>query len=83
MQIDDVTQRDLSNTPASPVISQDHIKSANRLSLTNSIVNEIHTVHVLGKEHSPVFRATTMFTLLRERNLFYFTKAFITTTFHI
>lgn len=55
MQIDDVTQRDLSNTPASPVISQDHIMSANTLSLTNSIVNEIHTVHVLGKEHSPVF----------------------------
>lgn len=55
MQIDDVTQCDLSNTPASPVISQDQIKSANRLSLTNSIVNEIHTVHVLGKEHSSVF----------------------------
>lgn len=41
MQIDDVTPRALSNTPASHVISQDHIKSA------NNTVNEIQIVHVL------------------------------------
>lgn len=79
VQIDDVTQCDLSSTPASHVISQDQIESANRLSFTNNIVNEIHIVHVLCKEHSPVFWATTMFIFLREYILFYFTKAFIIT----
>lgn len=81
VQINDVTLCPLNNTPASHVISQDHIELANRLPLTNNVVNVIHPVPVLCKGHSPVFSAKTMFIFLRAHILFYFTKAFIITDF--
>lgn len=81
VQIDDVTLHSLNNTPASRVISQDHIESANRLSLANNTVHETQIVRVLWKEHSPVFWARAMLIFLREYTLFYFTNIFIITNF--